>query len=664
MRTSDGQPDVPPMILTLEQLRQQLEEAQRIAGIGSWSWDLLTGAVAWSRETYRILGVSPDTPPSFELVLSVAIDEAQAQQFVQHVQAALRGERPYDFEIPARLSDGRIVTLHTRGAVERDDQGTPVRMVGTMQDVTAARAAETTLREQEALFRTLAESSPLGVFLVDAAWQPTYANRRLLRWFGMDFEALQRGEWRQCVHPDDAPRVTRGGPASDGVDERPADELPMDLQYRIVVDGTTRWIRVRSEPLHDEKTGAVSGHVGSVLDVSAECLAAQEQSRFEAQLQQARRLEALGLLAGGIAHDFNNMLVGILANASLERERLPVGAVARAPLDDIVTSAQRAAELTRELLAYAGRARLERRPIALQDLVREFPAILGARVPPHVTLHVAEGPPIAVDGDAAQLRQVVLNLLTNAVDAIGDAPGSVSLAVTTADLAEAQIAGGVLGGERPAGVYAIITVRDTGRGMAPEVQERMFDPFFSTKHNGRGLGLAATLGILKSHAGAIDVQSTLGQGTTIRVFLPVSAYPYTPPSSPAIEAPLERGETGTVLLADDDPGARAAARRILERAGFAIVEVRDGQEALDRYAALPSPPKAIVLDVSMPVMGGAECLEQLRNRGSTVPVLMVSGFDADDVAAHIVDAGDATFLQKPYTALALQQAVQALLTRS
>jgi two-component system cell cycle sensor histidine kinase/response regulator CckA len=643
------------MVLTLEQLRQQLEEAQRIAGIGSWSWDLVTGAVAWSRETYRILGVSPDIPPSFELVLSAAIDDTHAQALLEHTQAALRGERPYDFEIPARMADGRIVTLCTRGVVERDEQGTPLRLVGTMQDVTAARAAETALREREALFRTLAESSPLGVFLVDAQWQPTYANRRLLRWFAMDFEAFRRREWRQRVHPDDAPAFAGGDP------ERADNGRPVDMQYRIVVDGTTRWIRVRTEPLRDEETGLVSGHVGSVLDISAERFAAEEQDRLEAQLQQARRLEALGLLAGGIAHDFNNMLVGILANASLAREQLPPGAVSRAPLDDIATSAHRAADLTRELLAYAGRARVERRPIALHELVQELPVLLGARVPPQVTLEVTAGPRLAVDGDATQLRQVVLNLLTNAVDAIGEVTGTVSLDVVAADLTAAQLAECVLGGERPAGSYAIITVRDTGGGMPPEVQERMFDPFFSTKHNGRGLGLAATLGILNTHGGAIDVRSVPGRGTSIRVVLPVSRYPFTPPSSPAVDALPDDGETGTVLLVDDDASARTAARRILERAGFAVVEAVNGQDALDRYAALPSLPKAIVLDVSMPVMGGAECLRHLRARGSTVPVLMVSGYDADDVASHIVAAGDATFLQKPYTAAALQQAVRALL---
>lgn len=641
------------MPLTVDELRQQLEEAQRIAGVGSWSWDLTSGAVAWSRETYRILGVPLDTAPSFEIVLAMAIDDDRSTAFLELIHSALRGERPYDFEIPARLADGRVITLHTRGAVERDQRGVPLRMVGTMQDVTAARAAEATLREREALFRTLAESSPLGVFLINVDGVATYANRRLLRWFGMEFEDFRRGEWRKRVHPDDV-HITEARTLSTREDQR-----PIDMQYRIVVDGNTRWISVRSEPLLDDITGIVTGHVGSVLDISAERFAAEEHSRLEAQLQQSRRLEALGLLAGGIAHDFNNMLVGILANASLAREQLPVGIAARAPLDDIVTSAQRAAELTRELLAYAGRARVERRPIALPALVREFPAILGARVPSRVELAIHEGPRIAVEGDATQLRQVVLNLLTNAVDAIGTAEGTVTLEVTSANFTASDLAEFVLGTNRTPGPYAIITVRDTGRGMSAEVLERMFDPFYSTKENGRGLGLSSTLGILNTHGGAIRVESVVGEGTTIRVALPVSLYPHTPPGIAAIPSTPRVG-MGTILVVDDDTGARAAARRILEQAGFAIVEATNGQEALDRYATMTTPPHCIVLDLSMPVMGGGECLRQLREGGSTVPVLMISGYDAEDVAAQIIESGDATFLQKPYTAPALQQAVQAL----
>lgn len=646
-----------PLALTAAQLQEQFEEAQRLAGIGSWSWDLGTGEVAWSRETYRVLGVSSDTPPSFETVLGMATDPEAQATFVDSIQRALRGECAYDFEIPARLPDGRLVTLHTRGEVERTPEGAPRRMVGTVQDVTSARAAERALQEREARFRTLAESSPTGVFQTEPNGLVTYANQRLLQWFDMDLETFASGAWLTRVHPDDLPLVREA--------ERRSQELgvPFDCDYRVVTDGHARWLRVRSEVVRDSH-GTITGFIGSVLDTSVERFAAEERARLQAQLQHSRRLESLGLLAGGVAHDFNNLLVGILGNASHALDELPAGHPAREALDDIAHAAQRAAELTRQLLAYSGRTRVERKAVPLGQLLQELPKVLGARVPPHVAIHVqlpdAATPPVAVDGDETQLRQVVLNLVTNAVDAIGNRAGRVELLLTVRHLDETALHRCLLGRERSPGVYAIITVRDTGNGMSMEVQERMFDPFFTTKSSGRGLGLAATLGILNGHGGAIQVESRVGEGTAVSVLLPVGDNGSTPPDIRAVEEAAPRG-SGTVLLVDDDVGARTAARRILGRAGYHVVEAENGEDALERYAALPEPPRCLVLDLSMPVMGGDECLRTLRQRGSTVPVLMTSGYDADDVAAHLIERGTVHFLQKPYTANALVAAVAELL---
>lgn len=643
---------VRPYANSIESLQRQLEEAQRLAGIGSWSWDLSTGTVAWSRETYRILGYGPDVTPSFEAVLALAVDPPRQEAFVEMVQAALRGERVYDFEIPARLLDGRTITLHTRGSVERAADGTPLRMVGTVQDVTSARVAEAALREREARFRTLAESSPTGVFQTNPDGYVVYANQRLLQWFGLDQQSFARGAWISRVHPDDLATVREA--------QRRTREtyVPFDSEYRIVVNDRVRWLRVRSETFYDD-TGTVLGHIGSVLDMSAERFAAEERARLQAQLQHSRRLESLGLLAGGVAHDFNNLLVGILANASLARDELGGSATAHEALDDIMHAAQRAADLTRQLLAYAGRARVEWRQVLLTPLARELPKVLGARVPAHVRFLVCGDSDVVAEGDETQLRQVVLNLVTNAVDAVGSAPGEISVSITARDYSTEELQRCLLGRDRMPGRYAVIAVRDSGAGMSPEVQERMFDPFFTTKSSGRGLGLAATLGILNGHGGAIQVESTVGAGTTIRVLLPVSHQQPTPPSVPAIVEETPVG-SGLVLLVDDDASARSAAKRILTRAGFTVHEAEHGADALAVYDGLSEPPRIIVLDISMPVMSGDECLRTLRARGCTVPVLMSSGYDADDVASHLVVPGETHFLQKPYTARALLAAIAEL----
>jgi PAS domain S-box-containing protein len=635
---------------SIDQVRQQLEEAEHLAGIGSWSWQVATGEVHWSRETYRILKVAEDATPSFELVLGLAVDDVHRAEFLEHVQHALVGDRPYDFEIQAHLTDDSVVTIHTRGHVERDATGAPVRMLGTMQDVTAIRAAQRALREREERFRTLAESSPTGILLTDARLIPTYANQRLLDWFDLTFEEYVSGAWADRVHPDDRARAE--------FDARHRDAThPFETEYRIVVNGAVRWLSMRTEPLFGAD-GSSAGVVASVLDVSAARSAAAERSRLQAQLQQAQKLESLGLLAGGIAHDFNNLLVSILANASLARLDVPHHSTLADVLADIEQSAQRAAELTRQLLEYGGRASSQRAAVDLVQVVHELPTLLRASVPHGITVRVL-GPEEAhtVDGDAAQLRQVLMNLVTNAIDAMRDRSGVIDVHVATAQLTRDDLTRVVLGAEREAGPYIMVTVRDSGTGMPADVMDRMFDPFFSTKSTGRGLGLAATLGILNSHGGAIDVRSEEGQGTTVRVMLPLaSAAPATAPSVDG-DSIVWTGD-GTVLVVDDDVAVRAAARRALARAGYEVIEAHNGRDALSLFSERAVDIRCIVLDIAMPVMTGDVCLQELRSRDEYVPVILSTGFDAEDVARGLVELGHASFLQKPYTATGLLRAVR------
>lgn len=638
----------------LAELNRHLREAQSLAGIGSWTWNVATGDVKWSEETYRLFQVPLEAAPSFELVMSFAIDDEHRARFLALVQSALEHGTPYDFEIPTRRPDGSLMTIHTRGTVERDANGVPVRMTGTMQDVTEIRGAQQALMEREARFRTLAESSPAGVFLTDERGVPTYVNQRLLDWFEQSFEEFVSGGWRTCIHPDHISRVSDRSSASE------ASGAKFEETYPIVVGGATRWIEVRTERVFDAN-GTLRGQVGSVFDVSAERFAAAERARLREQLQQAQRLEALGLLAGGIAHDFNNLLVGILANATSARNDVGAGNPVNDTLADIEHAAKRAAELTHQLLAMGGRANVLKGRVNLLQLARELPSLLGARIPASIVIEI-EGPDTAgmVSGDETQLRQVLMNLLTNAVDAIGVAPGSIRVTVAREEYAADALSRCVLGVGRTPGAYVVVSITDSGLGMPPHVVKRMFDPFFTTKSEGRGLGLAATLGILNSHDGAIDVVTTEGGGTTVRVLLPFDE------SSSAAAAAISTPDapfvgTGTILIVDDEPSVRGAARRVLVRAGFAVLEAVDGADALRVFDAHDGQVSAALIDVSMPNMNGAECLAHLRARRAMLPVLMSSGYDAEDTAQRMVARGEAGFLQKPYTAAALVDAVRRML---
>ena len=634
----------------LHEARAQRDVAEQLAGVGSWSWELATQAVHWSQETYRILGVSPHITPSFDLVMAKLVEPEREAELRQRIAAALDHDAPYEVEAESRREDGATLITLTRGRVERDATGAPLRMVGSIQDVTAVCLAERALVEREARFRTLAEASPTGVFLTEATGTPTYANQRLLDWFGLTLEGFAAGQWLDRIHPDDRHMLAAETAQNDSRRE------PWEASYRIVLNEQVRWIQVRTAPVRGDDV-SVRGHVGSVQDVTAERFAAEERERLQGQLQQARKLESIGLLAGGVAHDFNNLLVGILANASLARDALPPELPLADLLADIERSAQRAAELTRQLLSYAGRGHLERAQVDIVALVAELPTLLGARVPPTVSLQVRHQLDTAwVTADATQLRQMIMNLVTNAVDALATGAGSVTVTLSQAWCTRARLAGCVLGASRADGDYVIIEVADTGCGMTPDVIERMFDPFFTTKGTGRGLGLAATLGVLNSHLSAVEVQSQPRYGTTIRLLVPLVVVG---PASEMVDAPERRAATGagTVLLVDDDTSARTAARRVLQRAGFQVVEAGDGQEALVRFAEWSGRLACVVLDVSMPVMSGDACLREIRRRDSLVPVLLFSGYDAEEVAAALVARGDARFLQKPFTATELLRAV-------
>jgi len=361
--------------------------------------------------------------------------------------------------------------------------------------------------------------------------------------------------------------------------------------------------------------------------------ARKEREHLQAQFLQAQKMESLGLLAGGVAHDFNNLLVGVLGNASLAREVLPAGNAADAYLDAIEIAGQRASELANQMLSYAGRASYELKPVDLAALLQEMLALLAASIPRTIRIDMkvlTEG--TIIDADATQLRQVIMNLVTNAAQAIGDAPGLLCLVID-----EAQLEG------RNA---VMLRVSDDGCGMSPEVRARLFDPFYSTKKAGRGLGLAAVLGIVRGHGGEVEVETQAEQGTTFRIRLPRSAATvlreHTP--RPKLERPRAPGR---VLLIDDEELVRNLGQRIVERMGMQVMLAEDGQDGLQKFKAEPESWAAVIIDLTMPKLSGAEVYEAVRAQHPTVPVLLSSGRPPTQLPGGGNDDRLA-FIAKPY----------------
>jgi len=379
-------------------------------------------------------------------------------------------------------------------------------------------------------------------------------------------------------------------------------------------------------------------------------LAEEERRRVQVKLLHAQKLESLGVLSGGIAHDFNNLLVGILGNAGLALLELPEDAPARETLRDIETAALRAAELTRQLLAYAGKGQFVVEPVDLSRLVEEMNNLLATAVAKNARLQF-EFPEVlpTIEADATQLRQVVMNLITNASEAIGSSSGAIYVRTGVMDADRAYLADTQLGGSLPEGRYAYVEVQDEGHGMHPATQARIFDPFFTTKFTGRGLGLAAVLGIVRSHRGAIRVVSAPGRGTTIRILLPCVDGAVPLPAAPAHAGAAPASRTGCVLVVDDEETVRNVARRILVANGFSVRLAAGGVEAMHLLRDDPGGVDAVLLDLTMPDMSGTVTMQELLRIRPNLRVVLTSGYTQEEaLPAADAAAGASGFIQKPY----------------
>ena len=391
----------------------------------------------------------------------------------------------------------------------------------------------------------------------------------------------------------------------------------------------------------------------------------EERLRNEERLRQTQKLESIGILAGGIAHDFNNLLTGILGNASLAVDELPEDHAAQPLLRDVISAAESAAHLTRQLLAYAGKGNLVSRPIQLSDLIAELTRFIQTSIPKSVdfSLELAAGLPM-LEGDPGQIQQLAMNLIINGSEAIPESARGVLMVATGSRTVSASAAEMTFQHEPIApGDYVTLEVRDTGAGMDGETLEKIFDPFFTTKFTGRGLGLAAALGIVRAHKGALQVSSAPGVGTTFTVLFPVIENPVEAEEGPTGEISRGRGK-GTVLVVEDEAVVQRVAANALRNKGYHVLIANNGREALEIFGENPAKIDAVVLDLTMPVMGGEETLRQLRAMRPDVNVVLSSGHSEAEALARFGDDGESHYLQKPYKAAQLVDEVSGILGRS
>ena len=528
----------------------------------------------------------------------------------------------------------------------RTDAGEVREIVLIHQDITDQREAADQLRYQLEVMDTITSHAADALFLVDGDGRVTYMNPAAERSFGWDRAELLGRELHAAVHDHQGE-----GPIGCGLQRvlsagrTVADHHDL-FRHR---DGRAVPVTCSSAPIaHADRPP------GAVLVVRDDT----ERKRTEEALRQTQKLESIGILAGGIAHDFNNLLTGIMGNASLAQLAVPPDSAARPLLDDVLRASARAADLTSQLLAYAGKGRFYVQEVDVGALVAEIAGLVRSSIPKKVELEMdlAEKLP-AVEADPSQLQQLVMNLVINGAEAIADASGRVSVRVRPRDIGLDDIHTAYRAFDIAPGRYVELLVEDTGSGMDDETLAQIFDPFFTTKFTGRGLGLAAALGIVRGHGGAVAVQTRPARGTTFSVLLPAlgreAPAPATNGPPTAVAHPV-----GTVLVVDDEDVVRDTACAVLEASGFTVACERDGPAGLERLRRDGPAIDLVLLDLRMPRMGGDEVIGHLREIRPDVPVIVTSGFDEEEVRNRFADWHISGVLKKPYTADQLVEAVR------
>jgi PAS domain S-box-containing protein len=540
-------------------------------------------------------------------------------------------------------------------ALELTSQELLERYQELQRDIAERKKIEEALRQSEERYRQLVELSPDGIML-HREGRIVFINQAGIKLLGAENEVqIMAKPLLDFVHPEYRELVlARIRLVSDA-----GLSTPLQEQKIVRLDGTVFEAEVLAIPFVFEDRAAIQV---IFRDITERKRAQEQRLAMERKLLETQRLESLGVLAGGVAHDFNNLLVAILGNADLALLDLPPDSPARLSVEQIRLASRRAADLTQQMLAYSGKGRFVIQPLNVGGLVAEMTLLLRAAVPRNVAIHAPQATRTAtIDADASQIRQVVMNLLINAAEAIDDQEGTVTVTTDVRAVDQTYLSTCYLVPDLPAREYVVLEVTDTGRGIEAGTLAKIFEPFFTTKFVGRGLGLPAVLGIVRAHHGAIKIVSTVGHGTTFTVLFPLGASAAaTPPRS---AAPTGVGSR-TMLIVDDEDDVRTIARRMLEREGFTVLTASDGASGMELFRTHVQAISCVLLDMSLPRMGGEEIFRALRTIRAEVPIVLMSGYSGEEVMERFPGERRAGFLPKPFSPATLRAVVHQMLSES
>ncbi|MGZ9196963.1 MAG: PAS domain S-box protein, partial [Candidatus Deferrimicrobiaceae bacterium] len=606
----------------LQGTMQRFKLATSSGHLGVWDLEIKENILVWDDRMFELYGLSRGASPGGAEVWENSIHPDDREMALATFRAAHRGEKEYDTDFRVVHPDGTVKYIKADGIVIRDADGNAIRMIGINKDITDRKRTEEELKEYrqglealveqraEALMvanrqllqanaynRRLIETSLDPLVTIDASGKITDVNRATEMVTGYPRDNLIGKDFFDYVTEPDRARlgyeqVFREGSVKD---------YALEIRHR---NGTVTPVLYNASVIRDDS--------GEVLGVFAAARDITEHKHAEERMLHAQKLESLGVLAGGIAHDFNNLLMAIMGHTDLALAGLSPVSPVRKHLEEVEKASRRAADLCRQMLAYSGKGRFVIESLDLGEVVKEMANMLAMSISKKANIQFRFSPDLPrIEADASQIRQVVMNLIINASEAIGDNPGILSLATGAMECDRDYLRGIGEGDELPEGRYVFLEVTDTGSGMDKEMRKKIFDPFFTTKFTGRGLGLAAVLGIVRGHRGTIKVYSEVGKGSTFKVLFPATGKAAISVNGPKVPNEGWKG-TGTVLLADDEEMVRQVGVGMLESLGFRVLTATDGQEAVEVFRTHMDEIRCVVLDLTMPRMDGEETFREIR----------------------------------------------------
>ncbi len=659
--------DITERIKGEEALRES-EERFRIMADGSpviiWVTDAEGENQFVNRHYQEFFGVTREQVEGCRWSMLIHPDDAP--KYTGGFSRAVRERQPFSVEARVRRADGEWRSIISYGEPRFSPAGEYLGHIGISLDITERKEAEEALRESEIRLRTLSDNLPGGlVYQIDSGVD---GQERRFTYFSAGVGQLHEVSAAEAM--GDASLIYGQIVEEDRreVAEREASAALSGTAFKVearirLPSGRLCWRLFTSAPRRLPNHHLVWD--GVEVDITERKRTEEDRIRLERQILQAQKFESLGVLAGGIAHDFNNLLMGVLGYADLALLEIPPASPLGEYLAHIKTTAIRLGEISKQMLAYSGRGRFVVEPLDLSALVTEMADLLRISLPKKVALKLDlsfEVPPILADG--SQIRQVVMNLLTNAAESIGEEGGLVTVRTGTIAADRDYLSELSWNQELPEGLYVYLEISDTGGGMTLEVQARIFDPFFTTKTTGRGLGLAAVQGIVSGHKGAIKVYSETGKGSTFKVLLPGTESGGEIAAAWKVARPLApRGAGQTILVIDDEETVRTVSRMMLKKAGYTVLTAESGEEAL---AMLREPARVIdlvLLDLTMPRMSGLETFIAIHRVAPDLPVVLCSGYNEQDATNQFVGKGLADFIQKPFEFQSIARKVGEVLAR-